>query len=342
MTKPTAPSIQTMNQFNDAISAYRLPGVLATAVTLDVFTRMGEKTWTPKALAGALKANARAVEILLRNLATVGLVRKRGAAYVAGPLGRTCLNRRSPDYQGALLDLFTQHWESWIQLAKVVKTGKPAISKSAANNRNPAYLRSFTWAMHQRSLKAAQETAAQLNLNSARSLLDVGGGPGTYALEFLKTHSSLRAGVWDRPAALAVARRIAKPLRHGARLSCYPGDFFDDPVPGRFDVMWVSNVIHMFSPAENTTLFRKLKRALNPGGRLLIQDTFLMNKPGFNELATNLFAATMLMYTPTGNTYAAGDVGKWLTTAGFQRSRCLQLKRGTGDWDGVIIEAVRR
>ncbi len=341
MTTPS--SIRTMEQFKDALYAFRLPGVLAAALALDVFTRMGKTLWTPKALAGALKADERAVGILLRTLHTVGLVRKRGAAYGVGVLGRTCLNRRSADYQGAYLDLLTHQWEHWIQLADVVRTGKPVDGDGRrVEHDDPEYLRAFSWAMHQRSLKAAKEVAAQLNLRNARSLLDVGGGPGTYALEFLKTHSRLRAGVWDREAALDVARQIAKPLRHGARLSCHPGDLFDSPVPGMFDVMWVSNVIHMFSPADNNALFRKLKSGLNPGGRLLIQDTFLMNTPGFDVLETNLFAVTMLLYTANGNTYGARDVRQWLRDCGFQRPRCLQLQRGTGDWDGVIIEAVRR
>ena len=127
-------------------------------------------------------------------------------------------------------------------------------------------------------------------------------------------------------------------MRHAERLSYYPGDLFESPVPGRFDVIWMSNVLHIFSPAENTRLFRKLKRALNSGGRLLIQDTFLMNKPGFDVTETNLFAVTMLLYTPTGNTYRAHDVRQWLKTCGLKKTRCLQLKKGTGDWDGVILE----
>ena len=52
----------------------------------------------------------------------------------------------------------------------------------------------------------------------------------------------------------------------------------------------------------------------------------------------NLFAVTMLLYTSTGNTYRAKEVQQWLKSCGFQKTRCLQMKKGTGDWDGVIIE----
>ena len=327
--------VRTMDDFRDAIYAFRLSRVLATALDLDLFTHMGRRFWTPKALANALKANERGVGIILRNLETTGLLKQRGSSYGVGKVGCTYLNRNSPAYQGAYLDLVHRQWEDWAQLTNAVRTGKP-IEDDGPDD--PEYRQSFTWAMHQRSLKPARQVAAQLDLNKTKTLLDVGGGPGTYALEFLKKNPSLQAGIWDRAPALEVAREIAKPLRHARRLSCYPGDLFDNPVPGTFDVMWMSNVLHIFSPAENKALFRKLKRALTPGGRILIQDTFLMNKPGYDALDTNLFAVTMLLFTPTGNTYSAQDVQQWLKTSGLKKTRCLQLKKGTGDWDGVIIE----
>ena len=327
--------VRTMDDFRDVVYTFRLSRVIATAMDLDLFTRMGNRFRTPKSLARTLKASERGVEIILRNLKTAGLLTRRGASYRVGKLGRTFLNRNSPAYQGAYLELVHRQWENWAQLTDSVRTGKP-IEDDGPDD--PDYRRSFTWAMHQRSIRPARQVAAQLDLNNAQTLLDVGGGPGTYALEFLKKNSTLHAGIWDRQPALEVAREIAQPLRHGKRLSYYPGDLFENPVPAKFDVMWVSNVLHIFSPAENKALFKKLKRALNPGGRILIQDTFLMNRPGCDALETNLFAATMLLFTPTGNTYSAQDVQQWLKTSGLKKTRCLQLRKGTGDWDGVIIE----
>lgn len=327
--------VRTMDDFRDVVYNFRLSRVFATALDLDLFTQMGNRFWTPKALAGKLKANERGVQIILRNLETAGLLKRRGASYGVEKVGRTYLNRNSPAYQGAYLELVHRQWENWAQLTDSVRTGKP-IEDDGPDD--PEYRRSFTWAMHQRSIRPAKEVATQLQLDKAQTLLDVGGGPGTYALEFLKRNSTLRAGIWDRQPALEVAREIAQPLRHGKRLSYYPGDLFESPVPGKFDVMWMSNVLHIFSPAENKTLFKKLKRALNPGGCILIQDTFLMNRSGCAALETNLFAVTMLLFTPTGNTYSAQDVQQWLKTSGLKKTRCLQLRKGTGDWDGVIIE----
>ena len=253
--------VRTMDDFRDVVYTFRLSRVITTAMDLDLFTRMGNRFWTPKSLARIVKASERGVEIILRNLKTAGLLTQRGTSYRVEKLGRTFLNRNSPAYKGAYLELVHRQWENWAQLTDSVRTGKP-IEDDGPDD--PDYRRSFTWAMHQRSIRPAQQVAGQLDLHNAQTLLDVGGGPGTYALEFLKKNSTLHAGIWDRQPALEVAREIAQPLRHGKRLSYYPGDLFENPVPGKFDVMWVSNVLHIFSPAENKALFRKLKRGTQP------------------------------------------------------------------------------
>ena len=90
------------------------------------------------------------------------------------------------------------------------------------------------------------------------TLLDLGGGPGTYALEFLARHPRLQATLCDRAPALEVGRAIARSVRHGTRLSYLPLDFMKKPVPGRYDVIWFSNVLHIYGPAENQRLFRRL------------------------------------------------------------------------------------
>ena len=169
----------------------------------------------------------------------------------------------------------------------------------------------------------------------------LGGGPGTYAIAFLKANPQLHAMVMDRPAALAVAQTLAKQDSIEARLALQAGNFMNDQISGTYDIVWYSNVLHIYSPSENLKVFRKIKRALKPGGRLLIQDTFLQDSQGLRPLEANLFAVTMLLYTDTGNTYSVQDVRTWLHKAGLNRTRIIRLKKGTGDWEGQLLEARR-
>ena len=228
--------------------------------------------------------------------------------------------------------------DDWACLTDVVRTGRPL---DAEEPETPQYRRSFSWAMHERSQDFARQVARQLSLKTAKSLLDVGGGPGTYALEFLAKNPALHATVLDRPAALEVAKEIAKTRHYGKRLSYMSGDFLSDKITGKYDVIWLSNVIHIYSPAINRKLFQRLRAHLNPGGRLLIQDTFLLDKAGSRPAETNLFAVTMLLFTETGNTYRAIDVQDWLRKAGYKSCRTVSLEKGTGDWEGRLVQGRR-
>ena len=229
-----------------------------------------------------------------------------------------------------------RQWKEWSHLTEVITSGIPVDSQEPET---PEYRRSFSWAMHHRSQEPAQQVAKQVSMKTARSLLDLGGGPGTYALAFLKTNPQLQATVMDRPAALEVAQTLAKQASVESRLFLQAGNFLEDKIQGTYDIVWYSNVLHIYSPAENLKVLRKIKRALKPGGRLLIQDTFLQDPQGLRPLEANLFAVTMLLYTDTGNTYSLQDVRAWLHKAGLNRTRVINLKKGTGDWEGRILEA---
>jgi len=332
------PLLRTFDEFRDAVSAYRLPRVLFTALDLNLFTVMGVRTWTVPGLAKRLRVSSRGLAILCRNLACAGLLKKQGALYRTTVLANTALNARSPAYRGAYLDLLRGQWEDWAKLTESVRRGRPVEHDDPDD---PKHRRAFTWAMHHRSSDVAPQVAAQVNLNGVRTLLDLGGGPGTYALAFLARNPALRATVCDRPAALKVAREIAAPLRHGRRLAYLPLDFMSRPILGRYDVIWYSNVLHIYSPAQNKALFRRLPAALTPGGRLLIQDAFVLDRNGLYPQEASLFAVTMLLFTEEGNTYGLGATTEWLREAGFGRVRRVKLRDGTGDWEGGLLEASR-
>jgi len=328
--------IATFDDFRDAITAYRLPRVLIAGIELGLFTAIGTDVWTIPDLAREMKVSERGLAILCRNLAMAGLLKKQGETYRNSRLGATALNAHHPAYRGDYLQLITSHWADWGRLLESVKNGLPLDHDEPEE---PDYRRRFTWAMHHRTLETAPKIAAQIDLRGARTLLDLGGGPGTYAMAFLAKNPTLLATVCDRPAALDVAKEIASTHKAGARLSYLPLDLLTEAIPGAYDVIWYSNVLHIYSPKDNQSLFRRALASLNPGGRLLIQDAFLHGRDGLFPEEASLFAVSMLLFTERGNTYSAAETRAWLTDAGFERIKILRMKKGTEDWEGGILEA---
>lgn len=328
-------SVRTFDEFRDLIATYRLPRILLTALDLDLFTALGERRWTVTELSKRLRVSERGLEILCRNLAGTGVIEKRGKSYRNSPLSLKNLNAKHPSYRGAYLELVRSLWPDWSCLTESVRSGRPV----RAHRENPGYRRQFTWAMHERAMEIAPKVAAHVDLRNATHMLDLGGGPGTFALAFLEHNPHLRATVCDRPAALKVAKEIARSHKHGRRLSYLPLDFLKKPIPGRYDVVWYSNILHIYSPATNQAVFRKVSRVLGPQGRLLIQDAFCWDRDGLVPAETNLFAVTMLLFTADGNTYSAADVVTWLKASGFGRVRRIAMPKDAADWEGGLLEA---
>lgn len=328
--------ITTFEEFRDAISAYRLPRVLLAGLELDLFTVIRDRSWTVADLSQELKVSERGLSILCRNLAAVGMLQKKGPLFRNSRLSATALNRNHRAYRGGYLSLMQTHWQDWGRLLESVRSGLP-IDHNISDP--PNYRQQFTWAMHHRTLEIAPVIAAQIRLGRARTLLDLGGGPGTYAMAFLASNPKLSATVCDREEALTVAKEIASTHRARRRLSYLSLDFSKEPISGIYDVIWYSNVLHIYSPEDNQAIFRRAFAALAPGGRFIIQDAFLHDREGLYPAEASLFAVSMLLFTTGGNTYHVSETAKWLKEAGFVGTRILSLKKGTEDWENGILEA---
>ncbi|MGH7255078.1 MAG: methyltransferase family protein, partial [Nitrospirales bacterium] len=156
--------IRTFDEFRDEVAKYRLPRILLTALDLKLFTVMGPRPWTIPALAKELDVSERGLEILCRNLAAAGLLAKQGVRYRAMGIARTTLNAAHPAYRGGYLELLRNQWEDWTRLTEVVRRGVP-VDRDEPDD--PEWRRSFTWAMHHRSLDVAPRVVAQVNVSDA-------------------------------------------------------------------------------------------------------------------------------------------------------------------------------
>lgn len=50
---------------------------------------------------------------------------------------------------------------------------------------------------------------------------------------------------------------------------------------------------------------------------------------------------SMLPFTEQSNTYSRRETVEWLQNAGFVKVGQIRVKKGTEDWDGSLLEAVR-
>jgi hypothetical protein len=175
--------------------------------------------------------------------------------------------------------------------------------------------RRLTLALAGRARNVAPVLAQRYPLDDAKCLLDVGGGTGIYAVEFLRANPSLRAIVWDRPAVLRVAAELAKGSGVEDRLELRPGDMFADPVPTGCDVMLLSNVLHDWDVPECDRIVGRCAAALPAGGRVLVHDVFLHDALD-GPLPVALYSAALFSITE-GRAYSGAEYRGMLARAGL-------------------------
>ncbi len=172
----------------------------------------------------------------------------------------------------------------------------------------------FTLALSGRAKNVAPVLAEKIQLDDAKTLLDVGGGTGIYSIAFLRANSELQAIVFDRPEVLKTAERFAAEYGVSDRTQLMAGDMFADALP-KADVILLSNILHDWDVAECQSLVDRCAAALNPGGRLIIHDV-LLNDELDGPLPIALYSAALFTFTE-GRAYSALEYSRWLGNAGL-------------------------
>ena len=323
--------IRTYEELLRTVDAFTDSRTLIAGVELDLFTHLGKKSAAAKEIARKADASPEGVEFLLNALTGMGLLAKTGERYRNTPLSRTYLDTASTQSITNFIWLAGRHWEDWIGLTDAVRKGRRPQRRPFRDD--PAFRKRFAKALHERSFYLAPKILRPLDLRGARTLLDLGGGAGSYAFALLVKYPGLHATIFDRPAAVKVALAEAKRADLSEQVEVLGGDLFADAYGGPYDVIFYSNVVHIYSPQENRKILRKIKTALQPGGRLIIVEYFL-DKDRVRPPDVSSFNLMMFLFTERGRCYTWEEVTGWLKQAGFSRFRRTRVDGKIG-----ILEA---
>lgn len=297
---------------------FQTSSVLAAGVALDVFTMLDEKPGTARAVASRSRANLRAMTILLDALAALGFLTKRHDCYsVPADLARL-LSERSPQSVVAMVRHQANCLRRWAELPMTVRMGKrpePTASVRGAAADQAA----FIGGMHNISRPIADEVVGRLKPLKFRHLLDIGGGPGTWTIAFLRAVPQARATLFDLPPVTRMARERIAEAGLLDRVTFVGGDFYTDDLPAGADLAWLGAICHQNSRQQNRALFAKVRAALSDKGALVIRDV-VMKPSRIEPPGGALFAVNMLTATEAGGTYTFAEYSEDLRKAGFGKA----------------------
>ncbi|BCS53834.1 methyltransferase [Geobacter sp. SVR] len=309
---------------------------LHTGVKLDLFTRLTDRPLGAAELAGQLEVDARGLGMLLDALSAMALLEKRGGSYGASPSAAEYLSRSSSKYLGHIIMHHHHLMDGWLHLDQAVRKGG-AVRESVSRCGDESYRESFLMGMFNLAMQLAPLVVKAVDLGGRRRLLDLGGGPGTYAIHFCLQNPALTAVVYDLPSTRRFAEETIARFGLGERIAFNDGDFINSGIEGRYDVAWLSHILHGESPDSCAVILRKAISALEPGGIILVQE-FILEDTKDGPLFPALFSLNMLLGTPAGQAYSQAELLDMLAAAGAVDLRRLPVDLPNGA--GIIAGSV--
>jgi len=292
-------------------------GIVGAAAIHSVFNHL-EDGATAADVAKKAGLSARGAQALLDGLLGLGLVTLEKGLYRNTPEASAFLVEGKPASFVGMARWGLSYLSRWGDLDEVARTGVPTSAETADLAENP-FWEGLVTSIAVLSVPVARAAAEKLGIAKAGPItwLDVGGGSGVYSAIWLGLNPQARAIQLDWSNVNRIAKGFVARFGVGDRFETRDGDFHTTEFgAAAYDVAIYSHIAHQESPESNVAVFRKFRKALKPGGTLLISD-FILNDDRTGHPFSLLFTSNMLLHSKEGAAYRQADYRRWLGEAGF-------------------------
>lgn len=274
-------------------------------------------------LAAAVGADPDYLHRVLRLLAALGI-------FEMDEEGRFGLNPAAEQLQttgsGSMRDLALVFGEEFYQafgeLLVAVKTGRDAFRLTFGRGlfeylgEHEERARAFDRAMGAGAVFFSRIPQAY-DFSGLPTVVDVGGGNGTLLASILKRNPTLQGVLLDARSVVEAARATLGAEGVADRVRMVEGNFFESIVPGG-DAYLFSRILHDWTDDQCRTILANCRRAINPGGRLLIVERLL---PGAYAAAADV---NMLAVTG-GRERSEEEFARLMSETGFRLARVIPI-----------------
>jgi methyltransferase len=316
--------------FGESLNGYIRTEVLSAACELGLFTYLNEAgSATVAQVAGHFDISDHGARILLLGCCEAGLAERKGnGSYRNTPASATYLVEGEPFCMLAFVR-FTREVQQKTcgLLLDSIRAGRPVGLRALGHDDNKTLYQAFAEdkaledlfhkAMAEYSKMSCLDCAVE-DLQGVRRLLDIGGGNASVQMGLLDKSPTLQGTLFDLPTVCEKAAENVRRRGMDTRVSFHPGDVFAEELPPGYDGVLISHFVEIFSPDRIREVYRKVQRALEPGGRL-----FLWTITSNDEETGPLQAVKSSVYfvaaaSGNGMAYPASDHRRWLHQAGLE------------------------
>ena len=335
-------SEKNVQQIVELASAFYGSATLFAALDLGVFAAIAE-AGAPVALeplAEKLNASPRGLRLLLDACVATGILAKSAdGLYSNTQAGGLALVPGGPADLSKAIRYNQDVYPAWGRLAQLARTGAPVEPPQLHLGDDPERTRRFALSMRGRALAIGRGVVPMIDFGKPQGrLLDLAGGPGTYAELLMKANPGWSCVTVDVPAVSAVARECVAQAGLTDRIECRAGDYHsDDYEPAAYDAVTIFGALHQESPEQIRGILARAARALKDGGRIFVLDMMTdatHAAPAFSAL----FAVNMALTTENGWVFSDAELKGWLAEAGFTPGETRPVPPPMPHW---LVSAVK-
>jgi len=215
-------------------------------------------------LAREMEASENGAGVLVSVLECMGYVKREGKRYTNTALSSKWLVSSSPQSLAASMEFIDGLWDRTSSLEETIRNGKPSVPVWEWMERHPGSYQVAQTHWKGSARMMGPEIAASVQIPpGARRLLDLGGGHGLYTIQFCRANPQLSAVIYDWPGGVEAARETIAEEGMDGRVTTQVGDYMKEAIGSNKDVVFLSNIIHIYGPEQNISLLQKVSQALN-------------------------------------------------------------------------------
>ncbi len=308
---------------------YQVSQVLFAAINMNVFTILDSGAKEISEISAVVGSDEQSLGRLLNPLVALSLLEKKDGKYSNTDGASRYLVKGKNNYLGNAIHHSSNLWDFWEGLDEQIKSGCGKETDENKINNYSHRLQDYLSSMNDFATIKADAIADTIMISDHRKMLDLGCGPGTYAIAFAERNPELQCTIVDLDPNLVYTRKLINKSNCRDRMFISACNILEDEIPGSgYDLILISNLIHIYGKGEVGNIIEKAWGVAAAHGKIVIHD-YIVNETGIGPLFASLFDLTMLVGTPQGKCYNVLEIKELLGHLDVKKIRHIPVCLGS-------------
>lgn len=265
------------------LNGHKISSIIFLALKYKIFEHL--KQWIAvNNLAKIIAVQENVLEVMLDILVSINLLEKENGKYMISAENRSLLFSNTPDnmlnYIETELKMYANR--NLFNDLESMLTGKEIHPQYYLDD--PEVLENYVKMLDKEGTYASFYIAREFKNRNIRTLLDVGGGIGTYAKTFCKLYTDMQIDIYDFAIMQEKFEQNVKSESYGNRINFFAKNIIKDKIDQKYDAVLLSNILHIIPCSSLDIVIEKVCNAINPSGIAILNDDILdKSAPEMNE-----------------------------------------------------------